>query len=106
MDFDQLDQGFGPEVVKCHDFVVARPLDPDHAILGIHFDGDIVEPVDALAEIGGNAVDSRYTLNLVDVHFQAARAEPAMAEGRQFHGSSPSGRGAEWAAMRERTSAS
>jgi hypothetical protein len=63
MDFDQLDQGFDPEVGECHDLVVAGLVNPDHAILGIHFHGDIVEPVDALAEIGGDAVDGRYTLN-------------------------------------------
>ena len=51
MDLDQLDQGFDPEVGECQDLVVAGPVNPDHAILGIHFHGDIVKPVDALAEV-------------------------------------------------------
>jgi len=57
-----------PKSVNAMTSFVARSIDPDHAVLGIHFHGDVEQPVDALAEIGGDAIDGCHTVNFVDVH--------------------------------------
>ena len=55
MDLDQLDEVFDSEVGERHDAIVAEAVDPDHAVLRVHFVGDVVEPVDA--ELCGNLGD-------------------------------------------------
>ena len=82
MDFDRADQR------ERHDLVVACFVDSDHAVLGIHFRGDVMQPVDALTEIGGDAIDRLHMIDLVYVHDQAARAETVGSCFAQFHGSS------------------
>ena len=42
VDLDQLDEVFDAEVGERHDAVVAEAVDPDHAVFGVHFIGDIV----------------------------------------------------------------
>ena len=42
--------------------------DPDDAVLGLHFDGDVEQEVDVLAEVFGDAVDGPDAGDLVDVH--------------------------------------
>jgi hypothetical protein len=49
VDFDELDEVFGAEVGKGQDLEVAEAIDPDHAILGLHFIGDVMEEVDAFS---------------------------------------------------------
>jgi len=56
VDLDQLDEVFDTEVGERHDAVVAEAVDPDHAVLDLHFIGDLIEPVDAFAEALGDAV--------------------------------------------------
>jgi hypothetical protein len=72
VDFDQVDERLDAEVRERHELFVAKSVDPDHAVLGIHFHSDVVQPVDALAEIGGDAIDGCHTVNFVDVHDLAA----------------------------------
>ena len=55
-----------------HDAVFADPVDPDDAILGFHFVGDVDQPVLVFAEILGDAIDGVDVMDLVDVHDQAA----------------------------------
>ena len=59
VDVDQLDQTFDAEVSERHHDVSAEPTDPDRAIFGFHFTGDIVEEVFVLAEIGRDLFDRR-----------------------------------------------
>src|SRR5271165_626794 len=42
--------------------------DPDDAVLGLHFDGDVEQEVDVLAEVLGDAVDGPDAGDLVDGH--------------------------------------
>jgi hypothetical protein len=58
-------------------FVVTDAIDPDHAVFDIHFIGDVVQPVNAFAEVFGDAVDCPDVVDLVDVHGQAAWEEMA-----------------------------
>ena len=51
---------------------VTHAMNPDDAVLDIHSIGDIVQPVDAFAEVLGDAVDCLYAVDLVDVHGYAA----------------------------------
>jgi hypothetical protein len=68
-----------PKSVKVHDAVVAEPADPDRAVLRLHFEGDVVEPVDVFAKFLGDTVYGSDMGDLVDVHAQAVRAEMARA---------------------------
>ena len=80
------------EVGERHHGIFAKATDPDHAVLGVHFAGDIEQPVFAFAEIRRNAVDDRDVRDFVDVHDQAARAEIAGLCFAQCQGSSSSSR--------------
>ena len=85
--FDQLDQRVDAEVSERHDLVVAWSIDPDNAVLGVHPHGDVVQPIDALAEIGRDAVDGRHTMNFVDVHSGGERGDcrgPAPVPWKKF----------------------
>jgi hypothetical protein len=46
----------------------------DHAVLGLHFEGDVVEPAGVCAEFLGDAVYGPDVRDLIDVHGQAAKA--------------------------------
>jgi hypothetical protein len=52
--------------------VFADAMDPDDAVLDLHFVGDVAQPVLVLAEVPGNAGNGGEVMNLVDVHRQAA----------------------------------
>ena len=56
MDFDQLDEAVDALVGEGQDAVVVEAVDPDHAVLWLHFDGDVEQEVDVLAEVFGDAV--------------------------------------------------
>jgi hypothetical protein len=49
-DLDQLDEALDAEVGEGHDALFVEPLDPNHAVLRLHFDGDVEQEVDVLAE--------------------------------------------------------
>ena len=57
MDLDQLDEAVDAVVGEGHHAFVAEAQDPEEAVLGIHFDSDVEEEVDVLAEVFGDAVD-------------------------------------------------
>lgn len=44
VDFDQVDERLDAEVRERHELFVATSVDPDHAVLGIHFHSDVVQP--------------------------------------------------------------
>jgi hypothetical protein len=56
VDFDQLDEAVDALVGEGHDAVVVKAVDPDQAVLRLHFDGDVEQEVDVLAEVFGDAV--------------------------------------------------
>jgi len=70
-----------------HDAFVGEARDPDEAVLGLHFDGDVEEEVDVLAEVFGDSVDGPDAGDLVDVR------------GSPVQGSSSSSRCAGWPAI-------
>src|ERR1700722_4062778 len=92
MHFDEVLEGLDPEVRECQHPVVAVAVDPNDAIFGVHFFGDVMEPVHALPEFPGDTVDGFDGMNLVDVHDQAAWAALSNDRDCQFHGSSSSNR--------------
>ena len=106
MDLDQLDEAVDAIVGEGHDAFVAEAQHPDEAVLGLHFDGDVEEEVDVLAEVFGDAVDGPDAGDPSGCMGQAASAAMAAGCGRQFQGSSSSSRCIGWPAMRKRTSAS
>jgi hypothetical protein len=67
-------QGGGSGGRERHDAVIAEPVDSDHAVLRLHFEGDVVEPVGFFAELLGDMVYGTYVRDFVDVHGQAASA--------------------------------
>jgi hypothetical protein len=67
-DLDQIDEAFDGEVGEGHDALVVEPLDPDHAVLRLHFEGDVEEPIDVFAEFLGDPVYGPDVGDLVDVH--------------------------------------
>jgi hypothetical protein len=89
---DELDQVFDAEVRERLDAVFSDAIDPDDAVLDLHFVGDVPQPVFVFAEVLRDLSNGGDVMNLVDVHGQAARAEAADAGGLQFQGSSSSSR--------------
>ena len=49
-DLDQLDEAVDAVVGEGYDAIVAEAEDPDEAVLRLHFDGDVEQEVDVLAE--------------------------------------------------------
>lgn len=84
VDFDEFDEGLDSEVGERHDGVVTGAVDPDDAVLDVHFVGDLVQPIFVFAEVLGDAGDGGDAGDLVDVHAHAARAESAEDRGAQF----------------------
>ena len=88
---DELHQVFDAEVGERLDAILPDAVDPDDAILDLHFDGDIAQQIFIFTKIlcdlgnGGDVVD------FIDVGGHAARAEIVDA-GVQFHGSNSSSR--------------
>ena len=54
------------------DAFVADSVDPDHAALGIHFVGEVEQPIFVVAKVRCDAIDRRDAVDFVDVHGQAA----------------------------------
>ena len=57
VDLDRLNEAVDAEVGEGHDAFVAEAENPDEAVLGLHFDGDVEQEVDVLAEVFADAVD-------------------------------------------------
>src|SRR5271166_2991482 len=76
MDLDEFDEAVDAVVGEGHDAFIAEAQDPDEAVLGLHFDGDVEQVVDVLAEVFGYAVDGPDAGDLVDVHRVRPRAAP------------------------------
>ena len=57
VDLDQLDEAIDAEVGEGHDAFVFEALDPDQAVLRLHFEGDVEEDVDVFAEFLGDAAN-------------------------------------------------
>ncbi len=57
-----------PKSVKAMTPSSSEALDPDHAVLRLHFDGDVEEEVDVFAEILCDEVYGPDVGDLVDVH--------------------------------------
>jgi len=72
VDLDELDEVFNSEVRKRHYAIFFDAIDPDDAVLGIHFVGDVVQPVFVFAEVLSDTGDCGDVMNLVDVHGYAA----------------------------------
>lgn len=72
MHLDELHQVLDPEVGERHDTVFADAIDPDDAVLDVHFIGDIPQPIFVLTELLGDAIDCGDVMDLVDVHVHAA----------------------------------
>lgn len=53
MDFDEFDEGLDSEVGERPDGVVTDAVDPDDAVLDIHFVGNLVQPIFVFAEVLG-----------------------------------------------------
>jgi hypothetical protein len=57
VDLDKLDEVFNSEVGKRHDAVFSNAVDPDDAILSVHFIGDVPQPIFVFAEVLSDASD-------------------------------------------------
>ena len=68
VDFDQFDEAVDAVVGEGHDAVVVEAMDPAQAVLGLHFDCDVEQEVDVLAEVFRDAVDGSDAVDLVDLH--------------------------------------
>lgn len=72
------------------DAVFADAVDPDDAVLDLHFDGNLRQPVFVHREVLSHAADRRDVMDLVDMHGQAACSESAVVGADQFQGRSSS----------------
>ena len=66
MELDKLDEVFNSEVGKRHDAVISDAIDPDDAVLGIHFVGHVPQPVFVFAEVLSDTSDGGDMMNLVE----------------------------------------
>src|SRR5690606_16295207 len=78
-------------------------IDPDHAVFGLHADGEIMKTIDGFAEFCGDAVDGLDGMDLVQLHGQAASA---MCRTFHFQGRSSGRRDRGMSGNRPSTSAS
>jgi hypothetical protein len=85
VDLDKLDEIFNSEVGKRHYTVFSDAVDPDEAVVGIHFICDVPQPVFVFAEVLTDTSDCGDVMDLVDVHGYAASTEIAELSGVQFH---------------------
>jgi hypothetical protein len=88
---DELDQVFDAKVGGRLNTILAEAIDPDQAVLNLHFDGNVAQSVLVFTEVFCDLGDGGDVMNLVDVRGHAARAENADA-GIQFQGRSSSSR--------------
>jgi len=71
--FDEISEALDPIFSKGdRATVIGGTIDPDHAVFRFHFDGDVEDAVDRLAELGSDAVDGFDGMNLIALHDQAA----------------------------------
>src|SRR6202049_2760575 len=85
VDLDDAGEGFDAEVSEGHDALLTRAVDPDQAVLLVHFAGDVPQPVLVLAEHFGDAGDGSNMVDLVDrAQGQAATAVIVGTLGVQF----------------------
>ena len=89
---DEIDETLDAEVGESQDAVFADTVDLDDSALGLHFCGDIEQPIFVFAKLLGDEIERLDAGYLVGVHGQAASAEMATARGRQFQGNSSSSR--------------
>jgi hypothetical protein len=72
VDFDQIDQVFDAEVGERHLALVVGAIDPDHAVLGLHFNSYIEQPVFVFAKFPGDVGYRFDVMDFIDLHGQAA----------------------------------
>src|SRR5271165_917489 len=65
VELDKLDEVFNSEVGKRYYAVFSDAIDPDDAVLGIHFVGDVAQPVFVFAEVLSNTGNGGDVMNLV-----------------------------------------
>ena len=88
IDLDEAGEGIDAEVGEGHDAFLTRAVDPDQAVLLIHFVGDVPQPIFVFAEHRRDTGDGVDVMDLVDVG--QGQAAAAVIVGVQFHGSSSS----------------
>lgn len=67
VELDKLDQVLDSEVGERWDAVFSVAIDPDHAVLDLHFDGDVPQPIFVFAEVLGDLGNGGDVMNLVDL---------------------------------------
>ncbi|MCB1467873.1 MAG: hypothetical protein KDK08_12165, partial [Rhizobiaceae bacterium] len=69
---DHLAKVFDPEWCEGQDLDIGGAVDPDHAVFRLHSDGEIMKPINGLAQFCGDAIDGFDGMGLVQLHDQAA----------------------------------
>ena len=69
---DHLDEVLDTEWGECQDLDIFCAVDPDHAVFGLHADGEIMEAINAFAQFCRDAIDCLDGMDLVQLHGQAA----------------------------------
>lgn len=62
---DEFDQRLNSEIGERYYAVVSDAIDPDDAILGVHFIGDVPQPIFVLAEVLSDASDRGDVMDLL-----------------------------------------
>ncbi|MER9871425.1 hypothetical protein NKJ35_30665, partial [Mesorhizobium sp. M0136] len=70
--------------------VIVSPVHPDHAILGLETEGQVLDELFADAEVPGDTFDGVDVMHLIALHDQAAAGWVRSFAGLQFHGSKSS----------------
>jgi hypothetical protein len=73
MDSGEVHEAFYSEVGKSHDLFVARAIDPDQSVFGLHLAGDLRGPVFVFAEFDSDAGNGGDAIYLFDVHVRRPR---------------------------------
>jgi hypothetical protein len=71
---DHFAEIFDTELGEGQDLGIGGAVYPDHAIFGLHSDGEVMEPIDIFAELCGDTIDGFDGIDLVQMHGQAASA--------------------------------
>jgi hypothetical protein len=71
---DHLAEIFDTELGEGQDLGIGGAVYPDHAIFGLHSDGEVMEPIDIFAEFCGDTIDGFDGIDLIQMHGQAASA--------------------------------
>ena len=67
MDLEQFDEAFDTEVGEGDDAFVVETVDPDEAVLGLHYQSDVIERVGVLAEFLCDKIDGLDMRDLVNM---------------------------------------